>query len=202
MTDDPFSAEDHARWGRHDERLGVPLRWWVGPAVGAVVLSEAVALWRDPTPRMLVGLPLLMLVVLAAMLGYSNWIRVVVENGVVTTKPRTFRFAVDAILGIEVVDGAALKQERVDHALTNRALAPPWISVAVVAVVELEDGQWTDYVVGTRRLEDLLKSLTLNRTDRRVPAETQVRSQPMAMSPSLYAVRQHNRQLKEQRRGS
>ena len=151
---------------------------------------------------MLVGLPLLMLVVLAAMLGYSNWIRVVVENGVVTTKPRTFRFAVDAILGIEVVDGAALKQERVDHALTNRALAPPWISVAVVAVVELEDGQWTDYVVGTRRLEDLLKSLTLNRTDRRVPAETQVRSQPMAMSPSLYAVRQHNRQLKEQRRGS
>ena len=188
---------DNERWRRHEERLTAPARWWLGAMAGAVALSVPVALWREPTPRMLVGLPLLMCVVVAAGLAYAGSVRVVVADGVVTTSPRSFRFEVDAIRRIEVVSGRALKQERDDHAMTNRIHAPPWIHVAVVAIVQRDDGRWQDYIVGTRHLEDLLRSLTMNRTDRDVPSEPQVRTVPLQVSPSRHAVREHNRQLQE-----
>lgn len=200
MTDHapgPRSPEAE-RWLRHEERLTVPPSWWVGALVGAIALSVPVALWRDPSPRLLVGLPLLLFATVAIGLAYAGWVRVVVADGVVTTSPRSFRFDVDAIQVLEVVSGPALRQERDDHAMTNRVHAPPWIHTAVLVIVELDDGRWQDYVVGTRRLDDLLRSLTMNRTDRNVPAVDEVRTERLDTSPSLAAVRQHNRGLAEE----
>lgn len=200
MTDDapgPRPSESD-RWLRHEERLTVPAAWWVGALVGAVALSVPVALWRDPSPRMLVGLPLLMCTAVVVGLTYAGWVRVVVADGVVTTAPRSFRFDVDAIQGLQVVSGPALRQERDDHALTNRVHAPPWIDTAVLVIVERDDGRWQDYIIGTRRLEDLLRSLTMNRSDRDVPAVDEVRTTPLDASPSLAAVRTHNRRLEEE----
>lgn len=171
----------------------MPVRWWIAALVGAAALAVLVGVWRDPTPRMLLGLPLLMCGVVAAGLGYAGSVRVVVADGIVTTAPRSFHFAVDDIRGIEVVSGRALAQERDDHAMTNRVHAPPWVDVAVVAIVEREDGRWQDYVVGTRRLDDLLRALTMNRTDGHVPAEPRVRTEALRVSPSRHAVREHNR---------
>lgn len=202
MSDDGPTQVDTTRWSRHQERLTVPARWWLAALAVAVIASVAVALWRGPEPRMLVGLPVLMALVVAIGLGYAGSIRVVVAEGAVTTRPRAFRFAVDDIVDLEVVQGPALRQERDDHALTNRVHAPPWVDTAVVVVVEGDDGRWQDYVVGTRRLDDLLRALTTNRTDGRVPAQSQVRSAPLASSPSLRTVREHSVALREDRGGS
>lgn len=194
------AADDHEASRRHEERLRAPAAWWLGAIGGAVVLSLVVASSQGGGGRLLVGLPVLMSALVAAGLGYAGRLRVVVADGVVSTRPGTFTFAVDDVQQLEVVTGDALRQERTDHALTNRVHAPPWVRTAVVLLVEQDDGRWQDYVLGTRRLDDLLRALTLNRSDRHVPAEPEVRSDRREVSPTMHMVRRHNRE-REARRG-